>query len=78
MAASFQEIVLDTGDADDRAVLVLREGRLTAVLSQLGAIHEEIAGTWFVEAMFGVSPFKPKHTFARPDDFVAWLESEGL
>jgi hypothetical protein len=44
MTALFQEITLDTGDADDRAVLVLRDGRLTAVLSHLSSMHDEMAG----------------------------------
>jgi hypothetical protein len=76
MAASFQEITLDTGDGDDRAVLVLRDGRLTAVLSRLGAMHDEMAGLWFVEAVFGTPPTDLRHTFGDPGDFVAWLEAE--
>lgn len=78
MATSFQEITLDTGDADDRAILVLRDGRLAAVLSHLSAMHDEMAGMWFVEALFGPPPPKPRHTFANPDEFAAWLEKEGL
>jgi hypothetical protein len=78
MTALFQEITLDTGDADDRAVLVLRDGRLTAVLSHLSSMHDEMAGMWFVEALFGKPPPKPRHTFSDPDEFVAWLETAGL
>jgi hypothetical protein len=52
MTASFQDIKLDTGDGDDQAVLVLRNGRLIAVLSHLGAMHNHMAGKWFVEARF--------------------------
>lgn len=78
MATSFQEITLDSGGADERAVLVLRDGRLTAVLSHLSAMHDEMAGMWFVETMFGAPPPKPRHTFADPADFAAWLEQEGL
>lgn len=78
MAASFQEIMLDTGDADDRAILVLRDGRLAAVLSHLSGMHDAMAGMWFVEALFGAPPPKPRHIFADPDEFVMWLETEGL
>ena len=76
MAASFQEVTLDTGDDDDRAVLVLRDGRLTAVLTHLSAMHDELAGMWFVETLFGKRPPKPQHIFAHPDEFIAWLEAE--
>jgi hypothetical protein len=75
MAASFQEITLDTWNDDDRAVLVLRDGRLTAVLSRLSAMHDELAGMWFVETLFGTPPAKPQHIFAHPDEFIAWLEA---
>lgn len=78
MTASFQEITLDTGGSDDQAVLVLRHGRLVAVLSYLSAMHDEMAGKWFVEAMFGTPPFKPRHMFTSPEEFVAWLQEEGL
>ena len=78
MATSFQEITLDTRDADDHAVLVLRNGRLAAVLSHLSDIHGDMAGMWFVETMFGTSPAKLRHTFNNPDEFVAWLDDEGL
>jgi hypothetical protein len=76
MPTSFQEITLDTRGADDQAILVLRDGRLVAVLSYLSEIHDEMAGMWFVEAMFGTSPHKPRHTFTSPGEFAAWLEEE--
>lgn len=77
MSVSFEAITLDTGDDDDRAVLVLRDGRLTAVLSRLSAMHEELAGQWFVEAMFGPTLNAQQHVFADPDEFVSWLAEEG-
>ena len=78
MTFSFQEIVLDTRAVDDTAVLVLRDGRLAAVLARLGAMHEENEGQWFVEALFGASPASMKHVFADPDEFAAWLAAEGV
>ncbi|HXH16603.1 MAG TPA: hypothetical protein VNJ10_10795 [Sphingomonas sp.] len=79
MTVSFQEILLDVGTGDDQGLLVLREGRLVAVLSRLGPMHGELCGTWFVESMFrGTSPII-KQTFADPDDFSAWLsDAENL
>jgi hypothetical protein len=76
MAASFQEITLDTGDAEHRGVMILRDGRLTAILTHLSAMHEEMAGLWFLEALFARPPARPRHTFADPDDFIAWLDTE--
>lgn len=80
MSALFQEVRLHAGAGhmDEQAVLVLRGGRLTAVLSHLSAMHGDLAGLWFVEAMFGISSSRSRHTFASPDEFVLWLEEEGL
>ena len=78
MTVSFQEVVLDTRDVDDTAILVLRDGRLTAVLSRLGAMHEENEGQWFVEALFGAAPASMQHVFADPAEFVAWLSDQGV
>ncbi|HEX8483746.1 hypothetical protein [Sphingomonas sp.] len=78
MSVSFQDITLDTGGTDERAVLVMRNGRLTAILSRLGQMHEELAGQWFVETMFGASPNSQQHVFANPDEFVAWLGEQGV
>lgn len=78
MKASFQHIALDSSDGDDQAVLVFRDDRLVAVLSQLGVMHGDITGRWFVEAMFGDHLLKPPRlTFLVPSEFVAWLENEG-
>lgn len=76
MATSFQDITLDTADGDDRAVLVSRDGRLTAVLSHLSEMHGDMAGMWFVEAMFVSPPFEARHVFTDPQEFVAWLGDE--
>ena len=78
MTSSFQDITLDTDGTDDRAVLVLREGRLTAILSHLGALHGEKAGMWYLETMFGAPPAMPRHMFEDPKEFVAWLDDQRL
>ncbi|HXH16992.1 MAG TPA: hypothetical protein VNJ10_12765 [Sphingomonas sp.] len=73
MTVTFQEIVLDVTTGDDEALLVMREGRLVAVLCRLGPMHGDLTGKWFVEAMFaGESPII-RQTFADPDEFSAWL-----
>lgn len=76
--ASYKPITLDTNGTDDQGMLVLCEGRLTAILSHLSAIHDEMAGLWYLEMMFGKSPAKPRYTFANPEEFVDWLDEAGL
>jgi hypothetical protein len=76
MASSYQDITLDTAGTNDQAVLVLSEGRLTGVLSHLGPLHNEMAGMWFLETMFGTPPPMPRHMFADPDEFIAWLNED--
>jgi hypothetical protein len=76
MAVSFQDITLDTDDGDDRAVLVMRDGRVAAVLSRLSEIHAEMAGQWFVEALFAPAPDTQRHVFTDPAAFAAWLVGE--
>ncbi|WP_445192366.1 hypothetical protein ACT009_17710 [Sphingomonas sp. Tas61C01] len=65
---------MDTGDDDDRAVLVMRDGRLAAVLTLLSDMHEGMAGQWFVEALFAPAPDTRRRVFADPNAFVAWLD----
>lgn len=53
MAITFEPIMLDGLLGDEEGCLVLRDGRLVAVVSRLGAMHHELAGRWFVESVFG-------------------------
>ena len=71
---SFQNIRLATDNGDEEAVLVLRDGRLSAVLCRLGDMHGAVAGEWFVEATFGVSIFAIQQTFSTPAAFSQWLD----
>lgn len=78
MKTAFQNVMLATNDTDDHAVLVMRDGRLAAVLTRLGDMHEDVAGQWFVEAMFGGSPPVLRHVFESPDAFVQWLDERDV
>lgn len=53
MAITFEPILLDGSLGDDDGCLILRDGRLVAVVSRLGTMHDELAGRWFVEWVFG-------------------------
>ena len=68
MALSFQPIELSTQGPDKDGMLVLRDGRLIAVLSRLSEIHGALAGRWYVEAAFRRLPTAPEETF---DDLVS-------
>ena len=52
MPITFQPITLDSETDDRDAVLMLRDGRLVAVLTCLSDMHGVLAGRWFVEAAF--------------------------
>jgi len=52
MMIEFTPVTLDSGPEDNEAVLLFRDGRLLAVLTCLGEIHEEMQGSWFVETTF--------------------------
>lgn len=78
MTVTWQPITLDTDGVDDEAVLVLRNGRLAAILTCLGDIHGDAAGQWFVEMIFGSSPSvgRTNHIFATPAEFASLIDHE--
>jgi hypothetical protein len=73
MTLSTQEVTLDTSGPDTQAVLVFREERLLAVLCRLSDIHGELAGQWFVEAVFNELPGAQSRTFDSLPAAEAWL-----
>ena len=73
MTLTFSPITLDNGDDDSDAVLALRDGRLAAVLTRLGSLHDELADRWFVESTFNSGVPAPRQTFESLDDFADWL-----
>ena len=72
MVLTFQPITLDTDAPDRDATLVLRDGRLLAVLCCLSDIHEE-AGHWFLEVAFADLRPAPV-TWETLEAFEAWLQ----
>jgi len=73
MSLSYQTVTLDGDIPDRQARLVFRHCGLLAVLSCLSEIHEDLAGQWFIEALFGDQPPPVKQTFQSLDEFEAWL-----
>lgn len=72
MGIEFQPVTLDSGDLDNDAMLVFRDGRLLAVLTCLSDIHEDLHGKWFVEATFTGIPQVQAPTFAELSEVEAW------
>jgi hypothetical protein len=73
MDLSYQDVTLANDTPDHQAMLVFRGGRLLAVLTCLGDLHGDLAGQWFIEAIFqGV---QPAHTpvFESLPQFEDWL-----
>ena len=52
MTLEFKPISLDVDSGDSSGMLVLRNGALLAVVSELGEMHGELAGLWFIEKVF--------------------------
>ena len=77
MALTFQAVTLDTDSPDAEAVLVLRGGRLVAVLSCLSDLHDDLEGHWFVEAAFGPLPRSNAETFESLSEFESWITEVG-
>jgi hypothetical protein len=72
MAIRFEHVTLDSTE-DSQARLVFRDDRLAAIVSQLGALHDGLAGQWFIEATFdSVLPPSPA-PFATLDEVEAWI-----
>lgn len=72
MTVSFEPVVLDSC-VDNEAVLVFREGRLIAVVSRLGELHQELAGRWFVETTFDAGQRTPAHPFRDLSEVESWI-----
>jgi hypothetical protein len=63
-------VTLPSEVGDEDGMLLFHDGRLIAVLSCLGELHDDLAGRWFVEARFG-SPAP-----GLPETFVSLEEAQ--
>ena len=73
MVLTFQSATLDSDSPDREAKLVFRDDRLLAVLSCLSDIHPDLAGQWYIEAMFGDIAPPLQQTFRTLAEFEAWV-----
>lgn len=72
---AFQPVKVLTGSPDTDGMVVTADGYLVAVLVRLGAMHDELEGSWFLEAAMGVSGRPPGDVFDSIDDAIEWIGS---
>jgi len=70
---AFQAAHFDPGLGDCEGVLVFRDDALLAVATKLGLAHDDLAGSWIVEALFSAAVGVPRHTFPDLAGLEAWL-----
>lgn len=69
MPITLSRIELDASSGDHEAVLALADGKLFAILSCLGDLHQDLRGRWFVEAVFGERSLEIGQTFRSLSEF---------
>lgn len=61
------------GDGDGR--LIFADGRLTGVAVRLSGEHGDLAGRWFLEAVFGRAQAPTYPVFDALEDIAVWFEA---
>jgi hypothetical protein len=71
MNLDFRPVRVATGSDDEEGLLAFAGERLVAVLVRLSNLHDDMAGSWFVEASFGL---RDEHqTFTDLPSAEAWI-----
>jgi hypothetical protein len=72
---TFQPIPVALDDEQAEGRLVLADSHLVAVLVMLSPSHEEFAGKWFAEALFGSLAEEGNPVFADLEEARTWIMS---
>jgi hypothetical protein len=72
---TFQPIPVALDDENVEGRLVLADAHLVAVLVMLSPSHEEFAGKWFAEALFGSLAEEGYPVFSDLEDARTWIMS---
>ncbi|KQP89391.1 hypothetical protein [Methylobacterium sp. Leaf117] len=75
MSLHLQPVQLATGSEDSESHLVFADGLLVAILVHLSDMHEEDAGKWYLEAVFGPTWGREHPSFVDLDAAQAWIAS---
>jgi len=69
MAITLEPVTLEAPPGDEEAVLARCNGRLFAILSRLGGMHDELIGHWYVETVFSTGLVDTGQMFRDLEDF---------
>jgi hypothetical protein len=72
---TFQPIPVALDDESVEGRLVLADSHLVAVLVMLSPSHEEFAGKWFAEALFGALAEEGNPVFTDLEEARTWIMS---
>lgn len=73
---SAYRVRINTHTADNSAIILLADGVLIGVLSELvDECHGPDRGKWAIETVFGIDDRPDGQTFASADDAANWLSS---
>ena len=75
MNITFQPIPVALDDETVEGCLVLADSHLVAVLVKLSPSHEEFAGKWFAEALFGSLTEEGNPVFTDLEEARTWIMS---
>lgn len=70
---AFRPVTLDQEYGDTEGMLVFRKDRLMAVLSRLGDLHDQLAGSWYIEASFSHGLLQVGGVFGSLPEFERWI-----
>jgi hypothetical protein len=74
MNLDFRPVRVATGSDDEDGLLAFDGDRLVAVLVRLSKLHDDMAGSWFIEASFGL---RDRHqTFADLPSAEDWIRKQ--
>jgi hypothetical protein len=73
---TFEPIPVALDDENLEGRLVLADAHLVAVLVMLSPSHEEFAGKWFAEALFGSLAEEGNPVFTDLDEARTWIMSK--
>jgi len=73
---SAYRVGIATSSDDEKAVLLLADGQLVAILVELADKgHGEQRGNWAIEAIFGLNHDRIPQTFPSATDAAAWISA---
>lgn len=73
MTVELRPMRVETGGSDEEGLAAYAGDKLVAVFVRLSAQHEEKAGQWYAEKLFGPLDRPNPPMFRDPDDIKGWL-----